>query len=389
MREFLYSRTGAAHSVADSRSGGCRIELKAFAQLRPMSKSDEEKYKPELLYRAAELLFVKRGHGDKRLRMKQIAEMLKKEFGKDLKLTRETLYPLVEKAVELKLVQLVPPVNQALRQELAARFPGLSEDEVEVVETKGPDNNSKVPAMAAEKALAALVRIAKTGRAKPVGLGLGPGRATLEFCRFLSPRLQMHHKALKLQLVAITAGCPVTMLQYAPISFLNLFPEHLVERKLGMFAEPLVAAGRFKELCDHPGVRDAFAAKKDIDVVVTAMGDFEDPHDLLSLFLQDSGQDLSALRRRGWLGNVQYRPFTADGPVKEAPKELRAVTVFELEDLVGLAEKRPREVILMVRQCGLCGRARAGALRALLSNPNLKVFSTLVMDAATARDLLK
>jgi DNA-binding transcriptional regulator LsrR (DeoR family) len=337
-----------------------------------MSKSDKEEYKPELLYRAAELLFVKRGHGDKRLRMKQIAEMLKKEYGKDLKLTRETLYPLVEKAVELKLVQLVPPVNQALRQELAARFPGLSEDEVEVVETKGPDDNSKVPAMAAEKALAALVRIAKTGRAKPVGLGLGPGRATLEFCRFLSDRLQVHHKALKLQLVAITAGCPVTMLQYAPISFLNLFPEHLVERKLGMFAEPLVAAGRFKELCDHPGVRDAFAAKKDIDVVVT-----------------DSGQDLSALRGRGWLGNVQYRPFTADGPVKEAPKELRAVTVFELEDLVDLAEKRPREVILMVRQCGLCGRARAGALRALLSNPNLKVFSTLVMDAATARDLLK
>ena len=57
--------------------------------------------------------------------------------------------------------------------------------------------------------------------------------------------------------------------------------------------------------------------------------------------------------------------------------------------MVGLAEKRPREVILMVRQCGLCGRARGGALRALLSNPNLKVFSNLVMDAATARDLLK
>ena len=31
----------------------------------------------------------------------------------------------------------------------------------------------------------------------------------------------------------------------------------------------------------------------------------------------------------------------------------------------------------------------AEALRPLLTNPQLKVFSTLVMDAATARELLK
>jgi hypothetical protein len=32
---------------------------------------------------------------------------------------------------------------------------------------------------------------------------------------------------------------------------------------------------------------------------------------------------------------------------------------------------------------------RAEALRRLLTNPNLKAFSRLVMDAATARELLK
>jgi DNA-binding transcriptional regulator LsrR (DeoR family) len=173
------------------------------------------------------------------------------------------------------------------------------------------------------------------------------------------------------------------------VSFLNLFPEHLVESKLGLFAEPLVRAGQFESLRSHTGVKEAFAAKKDIDLVVTAMGDFNDPHDLLSLFLKDSGQDLDALRRRGWLGNVQYRPFTTDGPAWEAPRDLRAVTVFELKDLVELADKRSKAVILMARQCGICGRARADALRALLNNPTLKVFSTLILDAATARELLK
>jgi hypothetical protein len=78
-----------------------------------------------------------------------------------------------------------------------------------------------------------------------------------------------------------------------------------------------------------PEDKEAFATKDDIDVIVTAMGDFEDPHDLLALFLKDAGRDLKTLRQRGWLGNVQYRPITADGPAPEQPDDLRAVTVFE------------------------------------------------------------
>jgi hypothetical protein len=82
-------------------------------------------------------------------------------------------------------------------------------------------------------------------------------------------------------------------------------------------------------------------------------------------------------------------PYTADGPVVEKGKELRAVTIFELKDLVQAAGEKNRHVILMARQCGICGCTRAQALRPLLTNPNLKVFSTLVMDGATARELLK
>ncbi len=56
---------------------------------------------------------------------------------------------------------------------------------------------------------------------------------------------------------------------------------------------------------------------------------------------------------------------------------------------VQAANQKNRHVILMARQCGICGRSRAEALRPLLTNPQLKVFSTLVLNAATARDLLK
>jgi hypothetical protein len=107
------------------------------------------------------------------------------------------------------------------------------------------------------------------------------------------------------------------------------------------------------------------------------------------MFLEQSPPGKGRPRTEKWRGNVQYRPYTADGPVLETGKELRAVTIFELKHLVQAANQKNRHVILMARQCGICGRSRAEALRPLLTNPQLKVFSTLVMDAATARDLLK
>ena len=67
---------------------------------------------------------------------------------------------------------------------------------------------------------------------------------------------------------------------------------------------------------------------------------------------------------------------------------MRAVTLFELEDFVRMADSKNKHVVLIARQCGVCGRTRAAALRPLLTTPRLRVWSDLVMDEATARDLL-
>ena len=63
--------------------------------------------------------------------------------------------------------------------------------------------------------------------------------------------------------------------------------------------------------------------------------------------------------------------------------------MFELPDLVRMATRTDKKVILMARECALCGRTRAEALRPLLTNPDLKVFNSLILDAATARKLLE
>ncbi len=95
------------------------------------------------------------------------------------------------------------------------------------------------------------------------------------------------------------------------------------------------------------------------------------------------------IEERGWIGNVQYRPYTSSGPATEAANDNRAVTVFELEDLASMSREKNKFVILMARKCGKCGMTRARALIPLLTNPRLAVFSHLLVDSSTARDLLK
>ena len=105
--------------------------------------------------------------------------------------------------------------------------------------------------------------------------------------------------------------------------------------------------------------------------------------------ITESGVDVENLKaKEGWVGNVQYRPYTATGPVVEKPEQLRAVTLFDLEDFVQLARQKDKHVILIARPCARCGRTRAKALRYLLQVKALKVWSEIVMDVATARELL-
>ncbi len=351
-----------------------------------MKPADEGGSDDAVVFRVAQLFIGERGEG---LTPTAIAKQVNQEFPRQKELTRERIYPLIGEAVRRGYVKLVPPVEEQLAARVRAKYPGLGPSILRVVETAGAHDNAKVAAVAAELALDHLGEIVKGKQSAVVGVGLGPGRATLDFCRAFGGLLAGHPEPVKLRLVAISAGCPANVPEYASISFFNLFPKHLVESKVGLFAETLVRLNAFKEIQQRAGVKEAFAARASIDLVVTSMGDVQDEDDLLCMFLRQSGQDVSRLQAAGWIGNVQYRPYTAKGPVKEKPSDLRAVTLFELEDLARVATQKNKHVILIARQCGICGRTRAEALQPLLTNPALKVFSTLVMDAATAREMLK
>jgi DNA-binding transcriptional regulator LsrR (DeoR family) len=351
-----------------------------------MKQDNKDRNDDALVFRIAQLFIGERAENQSPT---DIAEQVTREFRRQPALTREAIYPLIAEAVRRGFLRLVPPISQQLAEKVSARYPNLQSCTVRVVETAGPHDNAKVAIAAADLALEHLGEITRAKKGQPVGLGLGPGRATLDFCRALGRLLEAGPEPVKLKLVAISAGCPANAPEYASISFFNLFPPQVVDSKVGLFAETLVPLEAFAETQLRAGVKEAFQARASIDLVVASMGDAQDKDDLLCMFLEQSGADLASLRAAGWVGNVQYRPYTTKGPVKEQPTDLRAVTLYELEDLVRIAGQKNKHVILMARQCGLCGRTRADALRPLLTNPGLQVFSSLVLDAATTRELLK
>ncbi len=319
----------------------------------------------------------------------EIRDIVNREYSPEQKLSRQSAYPLLAKAMDRGFVKLVPPVERRLTELVTQKFkcdPGT----VLVVNTPNKSSNYLVAAAGAKFALDLIKDIAarKSGY---VGLGLGPGRATYDFSEHLGQLMKSEVGAPKLNLLAISAGCPSRYPQYAPTSFFNLFPPHLINEQVGLFAQTLVRNDEFDKVKDQPGVREVFEYKyrDEIDLVATSMGDASDQHDLLGMFLREAKLDTNQLQKEGWVGNVQYRPYSSKGPIKEAPTMLRAVTLFELHELKQLAERRRRHVILMARQCGICGRTRAFALKPVLTVPELRVFSRLVLDVATATDLIR
>jgi DNA-binding transcriptional regulator LsrR (DeoR family) len=332
-----------------------------------------------VVFRVAELFF--RG-----MKVRDIAKKVNEELHPTPPLTRETVYPILAQAKAKRFVRLVPPVEKSLTEEVANRF-HLPQEDIRVIRTPGKASNAHVATAAAKLALALIAEIGDGS--DHVTIGLGPGRASLDFSWALAELLTAATQPPSLRLIGISAGCPAKSPQYASSSFFNLFPPEVVEEYVGLFAQTLIKTKEFPKLKKHPGVAEVFKTKDSIDLVVTAMGDIQDEDDLLRTFLKQQGTNVDSLVEQGWIGNVQYRPYTATGYVREKADEYRAVTLFELEDFFDMARQKKREVLLIARQCGRCGLTRARSLRPLLTAKPLKVWSKLVMDVATARELLQ
>jgi DNA-binding transcriptional regulator LsrR (DeoR family) len=246
---------------------------------------------------------------------------------------------------------------------------------------------------AAERALALIREIG--ANKSIVHLGLGAGWTTMLVAQHLAMLLRSADRVPRLRIHALSSGFDVENPFTAPIYFFGFFANLGIDVTfVSLFAPAFVDSTEYKDVKRQPGVADSFRQADEIDIVITSLASAADEHGDLKRFVQlgstrqQTGKAvLNRLERAGWIGDVQYRPYNAAGPL-DLDEGNRAVVLLELEDLVRLAATPDKRVILVAGPCSLCDQLRADALRPLLAEPKLRVWTDLLMDLRTAQALV-
>ena len=163
---------------------------------------------------------------------------------------------------------------------------------------------------------------------------------------------------------------------------------------VALFSQTVVDNQDYEKHKQNPGIRLPFERRDEIDIVVTSLAAADHEHGLLGSYLSHLAEQklldanlLTEMRNAGWVGDVQFRPYSADGPLENVCP-VKAVTLFELDELVRLAKSGDKYVVVVAGPCGECGAPKTHALEPLLANDKLRLWSHLVTDAGTATELL-
>ncbi|MFH1921581.1 MAG: hypothetical protein ABIP48_17080 [Planctomycetota bacterium] len=338
------------------------------------------------------------GHGGRKGAAAAIADWLK-ETWKRPDLTREKVYPLFWEAGRRRFFSLHPPCELHLAQQIAATYNvGFAPDDrrtIEVVGVQGAEAGRHVSTAGAERVLSLVKEIGR--RRQPVHIGLGAGHTAMMVARHLANRVRSDPDCPSLVLHAISAGgFQPDKPQRCPTTYLNYFDGALTDVKfVALFSQTIASNEEYEQIRKSPDMRAAFAQADEIDIVVTSFAWAQEPHGLLRQFLEHlvsegalDSETIPKMLETGWIGDVQFRPYSPEAPLlDECP--VRAVTLFEVSDLVRLAKTEDKHVVLLARPCGNCGELKTPALKPLLTAPELRLWTHLVLDAKTASTLLK
>lgn len=325
-----------------------------------------------------------------------VASWAKKHLGRE-DLTRERIYPLFWEAVRRRYLLLSPPRESRLSQDLRRAFALENlrdEDAVVVANVRGAEAANNVSAVAADVVYRLIRHLGK--KKSKVHVALGAGYSSMMVAKRLAQRVYSDLECPPLVLHALSAGGFFIDQPYKdPVAYFSYFAEAITPVEyVGLFSETLVSREEYERVRQNPSVRKSFARANEIDIVVTSFAAAADPHGMLGQFLRIlkqegavTDEDIQGMVRAGWVGDVQFRPYSPQGPIlEECP--VQVVTLFEINDLVKLAQQPDKFVVLVAAPCSECHRCKTEALRPLLENPHLRLWTHLVMDLDTARNLL-
>ena len=312
--------------------------------------------------------------------------------GRGFPCSREQIYSIFSRGIEKGFLHLSPPPEIELARSLMQKY----HIDFTVLKLK-PDTIGppivveQLGAAAAELAVRLIHEVHTRTSKKSVHLGFGHGETVQKSAWHLGLRLKNETQLPKeLVLHALSTGVDVNHPSGAPVSFFSFFTETRASiEKIGLFAEAYVDEKDYEDFKNKAWMREAFQQGRAIDIVMTSLASAKDKDNLFRQFMKESEpKDLEYLRSVGWLGDIMWRTYSETEPIVTGTRG-RAVTIFELSDLVDLAQQDDKHVILVAGPCGKCGRVRTDALLPLLKEPSLRVCNHIVTDSKTAAELLK
>lgn len=313
-----------------------------------------------------------------------ISERIQDEL--NIPLNREAVYPMVREAVRRGYLQLTPPRNRVL----ANFFKNFkNKGDITVVDTKGSVSGRYVANAGAHVTLDLIKQIAKRRRKEPVHLGLGIGRSTMELVQCLAPLLGTMERPPSLVLHAISPPASIIDPMDNPVSAFGCLREVVPSIEyVSLAVGPIVNAKDYRTMINSKIVKPSFDRAGEIDIVISSLADADDAHGALRGYLDRlSATQMLALDKQGWVGDLQLRPYANHGPIP-ITTGIRPVMLFELKELVKFAKQKNHYVVLLASKCSNCAQSKARALRPLLREPSLHVWTHLVLDTETANEVM-
>jgi DNA-binding transcriptional regulator LsrR (DeoR family) len=313
----------------------------------------------------------------------EIQKKLEKE--QDYYMRRETIYAILRDARDSGFIRMSPPIHDELSWKLSEHYAGS----IKVVSTGEFGVNHFLAANAAELVIDRIKY--HGGNDRKVRLGLGAGLTTRNIAHELANLYHADASLPDIVIHALTSGFRSDRAHQSPISWFSWFTKEGTNRVsfVGLFAPPMVPSDElYQTIKKLPGISEAFEVAKDINIVVTSIGDTAKSGGDWLPFVEEDKK--ATLLESGWCGDVLYCPYSDKGPIPAKALSLQAVTLFTIQDLVAMARNSQKHSIILV--CGPThsnGKLKTEALKPLLENPNLRVWTHLITDMGTAQELIK
>jgi hypothetical protein len=309
---------------------------------------------------------------------------------------KKTAWQVLAEAAADGRFRYFPHPATRLEESIRKEYRGAGIDRIDIVSSLTLGD----VAFRAAEVLLAMLREHHRGKIE-AHIGFAGGGTLLEIARALSTLLRdpdwTHELPKKLVFHSMVAGWNVDQPETDPNSFSTVLvgDQDLLDvdiRFVGLHAPGMVQPSRYKEFMGLVGIKEAFDAIEQIDVIVTSGGRWNCGHSALHrLYGKYCEKMLGPLAKSQCVGDLMWCPLGPNGQIdlKEIEAPLQTFTLMQISQLHDFILNQRKHVLLALGPCSQCNEPKSEILKTILDlAPKQRFFTHLVCDSRTASRVL-